>query len=183
MLPSRFRAASSPLRAPAAMSSHQISRLLPAPEAPHGSNNKEQRNRPGVLPQVANLRPTSIVSWMQAVVTPRVLGILIRFFLFCSCRCTLETAGPGFDPLGLYMEGPSRSDSRSPLSTFFGVLSPVFGSSSGARKEKSSYGRGAAGCQFGVHPFFFLNLIYELSGQYSRRICIYLLMRCNSMPL
>uniref|UniRef100_J3MRL4 Preprotein translocase subunit SECY, chloroplastic n=2 Tax=Oryza brachyantha TaxID=4533 RepID=J3MRL4_ORYBR len=62
-----------------------------------------------------------------------------------SPRCTLETAGPVFDPLGLYNGGPSRPDTQSsPLSNFFGILSPVFGSSSGARKEKSSYGRGAA---------------------------------------
>ncbi|PVH36517.1 hypothetical protein PAHAL_6G090800 [Panicum hallii] len=72
-----------------------------------------------------------------------------RAALACSPRCTLETAGPaGFDPLGLYKEGPSGSDfsSRSPLSTFFGILAPVFGSSSGggARREKASYGRGAA---------------------------------------
>uniref|UniRef100_A0A0D9X5W3 Preprotein translocase subunit SECY, chloroplastic n=1 Tax=Leersia perrieri TaxID=77586 RepID=A0A0D9X5W3_9ORYZ len=58
--------------------------------------------------------------------------------------CTLETAGAGFDPLGLYNDGPSRPATRSPLSDFFGILSPVFGSSGGARKEKSSYGRGAA---------------------------------------
>uniref|UniRef100_A0A0E0LSX4 Preprotein translocase subunit SECY, chloroplastic n=1 Tax=Oryza punctata TaxID=4537 RepID=A0A0E0LSX4_ORYPU len=64
--------------------------------------------------------------------------------LSCSPRCTLETAGPGFDPLGLYNDGPSRNDTQSPLSNFFGILSPVFGSSSGGRKEKSSYGRGAA---------------------------------------
>ncbi|EAZ06230.1 hypothetical protein OsI_28472 [Oryza sativa Indica Group] len=62
----------------------------------------------------------------------------------CSPRCALETAGPGFDPLGLYNDGPSRNDTQSPLSSFFGILSPVFGSSSGGRKEKSSYGRGAA---------------------------------------
>ncbi|KAM0888445.1 hypothetical protein ACQ4PT_028349 [Festuca glaucescens] len=61
-----------------------------------------------------------------------------------SPRCTLETAGPSFDPLGLYKDDPSSSDYQSPLSTFFGILSPVFGSSSGSRKEKSSYGRGAA---------------------------------------
>uniref|UniRef100_A0ACD5ZZW0 Uncharacterized protein n=1 Tax=Avena sativa TaxID=4498 RepID=A0ACD5ZZW0_AVESA len=61
-----------------------------------------------------------------------------------SSRCTLETAGPAFDPLGLYKEDPSSSDYQSPLSTFFGILSPVFGSTSGSRKEKSSYGRGAA---------------------------------------
>ncbi|KAG2582788.1 hypothetical protein PVAP13_6KG094400 [Panicum virgatum] len=72
-----------------------------------------------------------------------------RAALACSPRCTLETAGPaGFDPLGLYKEGPSGSDasSRSPLSTFFGILAPVFGSSSGggARRDKASYGRGAA---------------------------------------
>ncbi|XP_048529598.1 preprotein translocase subunit SECY, chloroplastic [Triticum urartu] len=61
-----------------------------------------------------------------------------------SPRCTLETGGPAFDPLGLYGEDPSSSDYQSPFSTLFGVLSPVFGSSSGSRKEKSSYGRGAA---------------------------------------
>ncbi|KAE8806628.1 preprotein translocase subunit SECY, chloroplastic [Hordeum vulgare] len=61
-----------------------------------------------------------------------------------SPRCTLETGGPAFDPLGLYREDPSSSDYQSPFLTFFGVLSPVFGSSSGSRKEKSSYGRGAA---------------------------------------
>ena len=77
----------------------------------------------------------------------------------CSCiRCTLGTAGPaGFDPLGLYKEGPSGSEasSRSPLSTFFGILAPVFGSSSGggARREKASYGRGAAGCKFRAITF------------------------------
>ncbi|TVU42161.1 hypothetical protein EJB05_08553 [Eragrostis curvula] len=66
--------------------------------------------------------------------------------LACSRRCTLETAGTGFDPLGLYKEGPSGSDStQSPLSNFFSILSPVFGSSGGgARREKSSYGRGVA---------------------------------------
>jgi len=74
-----------------------------------------------------------------------------------SCRCTLETAGPGFDPLGLYEEG-SDSPSRSPLSNFFGILAPVFGSSSGggARREKASYGRGAAGCQFRAISFTFI---------------------------
>ncbi|CAM0911343.1 unnamed protein product [Alopecurus aequalis] len=61
-----------------------------------------------------------------------------------SPRCTLETAGPAFDPLGLYTEDPSSSHYQSPLSTFFGILYPVFGSSSGSRKERSSYGRGAA---------------------------------------
>ncbi|VAI16481.1 unnamed protein product [Triticum turgidum subsp. durum] len=61
-----------------------------------------------------------------------------------SPRCTLETGGPAFDPLGLYGEDPSSSDYQSPFSTLFGVLSPVFGSSSGSRKEKSSYGRGIA---------------------------------------
>ncbi|CAD6265767.1 unnamed protein product [Miscanthus lutarioriparius] len=68
-----------------------------------------------------------------------------RAALACSPRCTLETAGPVFDPLGLYEEG-SDSPSRSPLSTFFGILAPVFGSSSGggASREKASYGRGAA---------------------------------------
>nr|O63066.1 RecName: Full=Preprotein translocase subunit SECY, chloroplastic; AltName: Full=CpSecY; Flags: Precursor [Zea mays]AAC05019.1 cpSecY [Zea mays] len=67
-----------------------------------------------------------------------------RGTLDCSPRCTLETAGPGFDPLGLYEEG-SNSLSRSPLSTFFGIMAPVFGSSSGggASREKAS-GRGAA---------------------------------------
>ncbi|OEL21542.1 Preprotein translocase subunit SECY, chloroplastic [Dichanthelium oligosanthes] len=84
-----------------------------------------------------------------------------RAALTRSPRCTLDTAGPaGFDPLGLYKEGPSGSDSssRSPLSTFFGILAPVFGSSSGggARREKASYGRGAAGCQFGVTTFTFI---------------------------
>ncbi|CAO2189115.1 unnamed protein product [Urochloa humidicola] len=72
-----------------------------------------------------------------------------RAALASSPRCTLETAGPaGFDPLALYKEGSSGSDSssRSPLSTFFGILAPVFGSSSsgGGRREKASYGRGAA---------------------------------------
>nr|CAB3482586.1 unnamed protein product [Digitaria exilis] len=72
-----------------------------------------------------------------------------RAALACSPRCTLETAGPAvFDPLGLYKDGPSGSgsSSRSPLSTFFGILAPVFGSSSGggARRDKASYGRGAA---------------------------------------
>jgi hypothetical protein len=87
---------------------------------------------------------------------------LLDFWLgfFCvlsSCRCALETAGPGFDPLGLYEEG-SDSPSRSPLSTFFGILAPVFGSSSGggARREKASYGRGAAGCQFRAISFTFI---------------------------
>ncbi|KAL5229901.1 hypothetical protein ABZP36_028677 [Zizania latifolia] len=68
-----------------------------------------------------------------------------RASLLCSPRCTLETAGPGFDPLGLYNDGPSRPGAQSsPMSTFFGILSPVYGSSSGPRKDKSSYGRGAA---------------------------------------
>uniref|UniRef100_A0A453KG14 Uncharacterized protein n=1 Tax=Aegilops tauschii subsp. strangulata TaxID=200361 RepID=A0A453KG14_AEGTS len=69
-----------------------------------------------------------------------------RAALAFSPRCTLETGGPAFDPLGLYREDPSSSDYQPPFSTLFGVLSPVFGSSSGSRKEKSSYGRGAAGC-------------------------------------
>uniref|UniRef100_A0A453KG19 CpSecY n=1 Tax=Aegilops tauschii subsp. strangulata TaxID=200361 RepID=A0A453KG19_AEGTS len=67
-----------------------------------------------------------------------------RAALAFSPRCTLETGGPAFDPLGLYREDPSSSDYQPPFSTLFGVLSPVFGSSSGSRKEKSSYGRGAA---------------------------------------
>ncbi|GJN36780.1 hypothetical protein PR202_gb25676 [Eleusine coracana subsp. coracana] len=57
-------------------------------------------------------------------------------FVLGSCRCTLETAGSGFDPLGLYKERPLGPDSsQSPLSNFFGILSPVFGSSSGGTRR------------------------------------------------
>ncbi|GJN09713.1 hypothetical protein PR202_ga27744 [Eleusine coracana subsp. coracana] len=53
-----------------------------------------------------------------------------------SPRCTLETAGTGFDPLGLYKERPLGPDSsQSSLSNFFGILSPVFGSSSGGTRR------------------------------------------------
>ncbi|TKW09462.1 hypothetical protein SEVIR_6G102800v4 [Setaria viridis] len=70
-----------------------------------------------------------------------------RAALACSPRCTLETAGPaGFDPLGLYKErtSGSASSSRSPLSTFFGILAPVFGSSNGGGARRENRGAAAA---------------------------------------
>lgn len=108
--------------------------------------------------------------------------------MLCSCRCTLETAGPGFDPLGLYEDGPSGSDSpsRSPLSIFFGVLAPVFGSSggSGARREKASYGRGAAGCQFRAISFNFISTIMlrnYLHGLCNNAMLLHNLVRFSGM--
>jgi hypothetical protein len=62
-------------------------------------------------------------------------------------RCTLET----FDPLGLqlHQEGTSvRDSSQSPLSTHFGILSLVFGSSSGDGTR-----RGVAGYPVRDNPF------------------------------
>ena len=138
------------------------SRSLLSPQTSHRHCYSQRKaSRTGLLPQVPKSQQIKHTSWFQAPCNHTCGVLLLDFCLgyFCvlsSCRCTLETAGPGFDPLGLYEEG-SDSPSRSPLSTFFGILAPVFGSSSGggASREKASYGRGAAGCQFRAISFTF----------------------------
>jgi hypothetical protein len=132
-------------------------------QAPHRYYyNQRKARHTGLFPQVPKSQQMKRASWFQAPCNQTCWVLLLIFWLgsfclLCSCRCTLETAGPGFDPLGLYEEG-SNSLSRSPLSTFFGIMAPVFGSSSGggASREKAS-GRGAAGCQFRAISFSLLS--------------------------
>jgi hypothetical protein len=120
--------------------------LLSAPEGPRWHGGDREGSPRCLLPQVPNSRLSTAV-FAAGSCRRGLIRFVCAWFLY---RCTLETAGTGFDPLGLYREGTSgRDSSHSPLSNFFGILSPVFGSSGGGAR------RGVAGC-----PLPFISCCY-----------------------